>query len=102
MKKRTYLVDNLHFVYGFTGYGAALSAGASTHPNIIVLLADDAGIGDDPPYLRFFDIKLEHIGYRPRTFRNWRMRGTLFTNGHCAGGVCQPSRLFYALQRGAL
>jgi hypothetical protein len=60
MKKRTYWSIICIFVCCFTGYGAALSAGASTRPNIQ---------------------KLED-------------EGTLFTNSHCAGGVCQPSRYF--------
>lgn len=70
---------------------------AGQKPNIIVLLADDAGFGDYQPYHRFFDIKPEHALQTPN-IQKLADEGMLFTNGHSTGAVCQPSR--YSIMSG--
>lgn len=70
---------------------------AGQKPNIIILLADDAGFGDFQPYHRFFDIKPEHALQTPN-IQKLADDGVLFNNGHCTGAVCQPSR--YSIMTG--
>ncbi|MGL4399229.1 MAG: sulfatase family protein [Luteolibacter sp.] len=65
-------------------FSAATAAGAPTGPNIIVILADDVGVGDAGCY-GATKIKTPHID-------RLAAEGQRFENGHASAAVCTPTR----------
>jgi arylsulfatase A len=60
-------------------------------PNIILILADDAGIGDYEPYNTLFKTP-DTIALATPNVRRLADEGVIFTRAHSTGAVCQPSR----------
>ncbi|PAZ02368.1 MAG: hypothetical protein CAK89_05930 [Opitutia bacterium AMD-G3] len=70
---------------------AALALSAADRPNIIVILADDQGLGDVSAYNPKGKIPTPHLD-------RLAAEGMRFTDGHTTSGVCTPSR--YSLLTG--
>lgn len=64
---------------------------ANTKPNIILILADDAGIGDYEPYSTLFKTP-DSVALATPNVRRLADEGLIFTRAHSTGSVCQPSR----------
>ena len=64
---------------------SAPAPAASTHPNIVIILADDMGYGDCGAYNSESKIPTPHIDQLAR-------EGLLFTDAHAAASTCTPSR----------
>jgi len=60
-------------------------------PNIVLLLADDAGIGDYEPYNTLFKTP-DAVALSTPNVRRLADEGLTFTRAHSTGAVCQPSR----------
>jgi arylsulfatase A len=76
----------------FFGGGWGLSgANAARRPNILVILADDMGIGD-------LSCLNPQSAWKTPALDRLAREGRIFTDAHCASGVCTPSR--YALLTG--
>lgn len=73
------------------GLFVALALSAADRPNIIVILADDLGIGDVSAYNPQGKIPTPHLD-------RLAAEGMRFTDGHTTSGVCTPSR--YSLLTG--
>lgn len=86
IKRRLYLISFTLFIG--TNYQ---SLGQETKPNIIIIMADDAGIGDYQPYSDLLGISDEEKLITPYVDR-LASEGLRFDNAHAAGSVCQPSR----------
>ncbi len=61
------------------------SAGAATHPNVIVVLADDLGIGDISPTNPDCKIKTPNL-------QTMADEGLTFLDAHTTSSVCTPTR----------
>lgn len=70
---------------------AFLSAAAADRPNIVVILADDQGLGDVSAYNPQGKIPTPHLD-------RLAAEGMRFTDAHTTSGVCTPSR--YSLLTG--
>jgi hypothetical protein len=70
---------------------ATLALTAAERPNIIVILADDQGLGDVSAYNPKGKIPTPHLD-------RLAAEGMRFTDGHTTSGVCTPSR--YSLLTG--
>lgn len=64
---------------------------AAEKPNIIFLLADDAGYADYQPYNEMFAIP-DDVRIKTPHIAKLADEGLRFTNAHTTGSVCQPSR----------
>jgi arylsulfatase A-like enzyme len=73
------------------GLFAALALSAAERPNVIVILADDLGLGDVSVYNPQGKIPTPHLD-------RLAAEGMRFTDGHTTSGVCTPSR--YSLLTG--
>ena len=60
-------------------------------PNIILIVADDAGIGDYEPYNTMFSVN-PNIKLKTPNIKKLAEEGMLFTSAYSTGAVCQPSR----------
>jgi arylsulfatase A len=67
------------------------SAPGTPRPNIILILADDAGIGDYEPYNTLFKTP-DAVALSTPNVRRLADEGLTFTRAHSTGAVCQPSR----------
>jgi len=63
----------------------------SEKPNIIFLLADDAGYADYQPYNELFNIP-DNVRIKTPHVTQLAREGLMFTNAHSCGAVSQPSR----------
>lgn len=70
---------------------AALASAAERRPNIVILYADDMGVGDIAIQNPESKIATPHLDRLAR-------EGTRFTDAHSSSGICTPSR--YALLTG--
>lgn len=70
---------------------------ADSHPNIIVMMADDMGMGDTSAYQDFTGNSDEDQTYTPSMERLAKM-GVRFTDAHTPSSRCSPTR--YALLTG--
>jgi arylsulfatase A len=74
------------------GWGAAASpAATAARPNIIIILADDLGIGDVACYN-------PHSAWHTPNLDRLASQGMMFTDAHTGSALCTPSR--YALLTG--
>jgi arylsulfatase A len=64
---------------------------APAKPNIVLILADDAGIGDYEPYNTLFKTS-DSVALVTPNIRRLADEGQAFTRAHSTGAVCQPSR----------
>jgi arylsulfatase A len=71
--------------------GMLTAASAPAKPNIILILADDAGIGDYEPYNTLFETP-DSVALVTPNVRRLADEGLTFTRAHSTGSVCQPSR----------
>jgi arylsulfatase A len=71
--------------------GVCRGANAARRPNILVILADDMGIGD-------LSCLNPQSAWKTPALDRLAREGRIFTDAHCASGVCTPSR--YALLTG--
>ena len=83
----------MKFIYLFIFVLISLTASCQNNkkPNIILILADDAGIGDYEPYNTMFNID-DDIKLQTPNIKKLSEEGMLFTNAYSTGAVCQPSR----------
>ena len=73
--------------------GATVSGHADQErPNVVLILADDLGVGDLGSYNAGSKVPTPHLDALAKS-------GMRFTNGYCPVSVCSPSR--YALMTGA-
>ena len=85
------------FIVMFLCFGIFALHAQNDRPNIIFLLADDAGYADYEPYNEMFDISDDVRINTPHVDR-LADEGIMFTNAHSAGTVCQPTR--YSIMTG--
>jgi arylsulfatase A len=71
--------------------GMLTATSAPAKPNIILILADDAGIGDYEPYNILFKTP-DSVALVTPNVRRLAEEGLTFTRAHSTGSVCQPSR----------
>jgi arylsulfatase A len=74
-----------------TGVADLAAEPANTKPNIILILADDAGIGDYEPYNTLFKTP-DSVALVTPNVRRLAEEGMTFARAHSTGSVCQPSR----------
>ncbi len=71
-----------HFLASLTAAGSAF---AQTKPNILIILADDLGVGDVGAYSPGCIVKTPHMDRLAR-------QGMRFTDAHSPSSVCTPTR----------
>ncbi len=69
----------------------------SAVPNIILIVADDAGIGDYEPYNTMFSVN-PAVKINTPNIKKLAEEGMLFKSAYSTGAVCQPSR--YSIMTG--
>ncbi|HEY5653216.1 MAG TPA: arylsulfatase [Pontiella sp.] len=81
-------MKNLYFVFIGTAVATMLSIGvfaeSATQPNVVIIIGDDVGFGDVGAYGSKL-IPTPNID-------QLAAEGIRFTDGHCAGSTCTPSR----------
>ena len=83
-----------HSIFFFCLLIASISF-AQEKPNVIVVLADDIGVGDISYYRR---LNSENIVVETPTIDKLAKEGILFTNAHSPAALCAPSR--YSIMTG--
>ncbi|GEC72751.1 Arylsulfatase A [Flavobacterium flevense] len=88
--KKTFLI--LLLITSLKGFSQEVSS-----PNIILIVADDAGIGDYEPYNTMFSVD-PAVKLKTPNIKKLSEEGMLFTSAYSTGAVCQPSR--YSIMTG--
>lgn len=84
-----------HFIKLFFLIIFPLVAQAQEHPNVIVILADDLGVGDVSKYRR---LHTSHVILETPNIDKLAESGMMFTNAHAPASLCATSR--YAIMTG--
>ena len=88
LKKRNYIIFLVAFFI-------SISVFAEKKPNVIVVLADDIGVGDISHYRKMHS---DQIILETPNIDNLAQTGTVFTQAHSPAALCAPSR--YAIMTG--